>query len=169
MTPSTTSGTAKAFPNTTHNHDACREDALMQAEQMLAKQKARLTPDRRAVLEVLLEDHRAQGAYEIMDRIDWRGRRPAPTVIYRALDFLVNHGLAHKIESLNAFMACPKAGHTHKPMIMICTACAQVAEFASPAVSRAIAKMARDHDFQPAETTVEITGLCSGCARGDHQ
>ena len=66
-----------AFPSTTHDHARCRSEALAQAEAMLARKKARLTPDRRAVLEVLLDDHQAQGAYDIMERIDWRGRRPA--------------------------------------------------------------------------------------------
>ena len=152
-----------AFPSTTHDHTRCRSEALAQAEAMLARKKARLTPDRRAVLEVLLDDHQAQGAYDIMERIDWRGRRPAPTVIYRALDFLVSHGLAHKIESLNAFMACPHAGHEHRPMIMICTNCSQVAEFASTTIDKAVAKAAKDSGFTPRETTVEVTGLCSHC------
>ena len=134
--------TAHVFPPSSHNHDVCRKDALAYAEETLGASKARLTKDRRAVLEALLDDHRAQGAYDIMDRIDWSGRRPAPAVVYRALDFLVTHGLAHKIESLNAFMACPQAGHSHRPMIMICTDCGQVAEFEAPAADRTSARVA---------------------------
>ncbi len=156
--------TASAFPPSTHNHDACRKGAMAQAEQILGKSKARLTTDRRAVLEALLDDHRAQGAYDIMERIDWRGRRPAPAVVYRALDFLVSNGLAHKIESLNAFMACPHAGHTNRPMIMICTDCGQVAEFEAPAIDRAISRAAKASGFSPASTTVEVAGLCGACA-----
>jgi len=154
---------APAFPDDTHDHAECRHRALLNAEETLARKKARLTPDRKAVLEALLDDHRAQGAYDLMERIDWRGRRPAPTVIYRALDFLVSHGLAHKIESLNAFMACPQAGQNHRPMIMICSDCAQVAEFDAPAIGRSISKAAAAKGFVPRETTVEVTGLCAAC------
>jgi Fur family zinc uptake transcriptional regulator len=156
--------THSLFPTKTHNHDACRKDALAHAQRHLAASKARLTPDRQAVLEVLLDSHRAQGAYDIMEQIDWRGRRPAPAVIYRALDFLVSHGLAHKIESLNAFMACPHADHAHKPMIMICRDCTQVAEFEAPGIGRAISKVAKDTGFVTDQTTVEVTGQCGPCA-----
>lgn len=159
--------THAVFPEKTHNHDICRQDALANAERILAERKGRLTPDRQAVLEVLLASHRAQGAYDIMEQIDWRGRRPAPAVIYRALDFLVRHGLAHKIESLNAFMACPHADHAHKPMIMICRDCSQVAEFDAPGIGRAISKAAKESGFVPAETTVEVAGLCRTCAEKD--
>lgn len=156
--------THSLFPTKTHNHDACRKDALANAQRHLAASKARLTPDRQAVLEVLLDSHRAQGAYDIMEQIDWRGRRPAPAVIYRALDFLVSHGLVHKIESLNAFMACPHADHAHKPMIMICRDCTQVAEFEAPGIGRAISKAAKDTGFVTEQTTVEVTGQCGTCA-----
>ena len=159
--------TRPVFPEKSHDHEACRQQALETARRRLEGTKARLTPDRQAVLEVLLGSHRAQGAYDIMEQIDWRGRRPAPAVIYRARDFLVRHGLAHKIESLNAFMACPQADHAHKPMIMICRECAQVAEFEAPGIGRAIAKAARENDFIPAETTVEVAGLCGMCAEKD--
>jgi len=153
------------FPGTGHDHDVCRNQALTQAEEILARTGGRLTRDRKAVLDALLDSHQAQGAYELMDRIDWHGRRPAPAVIYRALDFLVSHGLAHKIESLNAFMACPQAGSPHKPMIMICTSCSQVAEFEAPAIGRAITRSAKESGFIAHSTTVEVSGLCETCAR----
>jgi len=151
------------FPALAHKQDRCSAAALAAAEQLLGRRGARLTPSRRAVLTVLLEDHTALGAYTIMDRIDWRGRRPAPAMVYRALDFLVANGLAHKIESRKAFIACPQAGHAHKPIIMICTACSQVAECTAPAVTRAVARAARDSGFTPAQITVEVSGVCEGC------
>ena len=155
------------FPTKTHNHETCRSEGLATAQRLLAQSNGRLTADRQAVLEVLLASHRAQGAYDIMEQIDWRGRRPAPAVVYRALDFLVSHGLAHKIESLNAFMACSNADHAHKPMIMICRDCSEVAEFEASGIGRAIAKAARENNFVADETTVEVTGLCGACAQKD--
>lgn len=152
------------FPSESHDHTRCRSGALACAKKQLAQTGARLTPDREAVLNVLLAGHQALGAYDIMGQIDWRGRRPAPSVVYRALDFLVSNGLAHKVESRNAFMACPSAGHAHKPMILVCTSCGQVAEFEAPAISRAVTRVAQGSDFKPVQTTVEVSGLCGACA-----
>ena len=154
----------QGFPSKTHDHARCRSGALASAQEHLAQTGARLTPDRSAVLNALLDGHQALGAYDIMERIDWRGRRPAPAIIYRALDFLVSNGLAHKVESRNAFMACPRAGHAHKPMILVCTSCGQVAEFEAPAISRAVTRAAQASDFKPEQTTVEVSGVCGACA-----
>ena len=112
---------------------------------------------------MLVKHKHPVSAYQLLDELVEEGHKPAPPTIYRALDFLVSHGLAHKIESLNAFMACPHAGHEHRPMIMICTNCSQVAEFASTTIDKAVAKAAKDSGFTPRETTVEVTGLCSHC------
>ena len=82
-----------------HDHERCTADALKHAEVLCAQRAQRLTPIRRQVLEVLLESHKPLGAYEIMDRSSVRGGRPAPITIYRALDFLRDNGLVHRIES----------------------------------------------------------------------
>ena len=89
-----------------HDHERCTADALTHAEALCAERAQRLTPIRRQVLEVLLESHKPLGAYEIMDRAAAHGARPAPITIYRALDFLRDNGLVHRIESRNAFVAC---------------------------------------------------------------
>lgn len=123
-----------------------------------------MTAQRRAVLEAMLDDHRPQGAYDLLERIDWRGRRPAPAAIYRALDFLVAHGLAHKIESMNAYMACERMREAHRPVILICEACGQVAELADPAPGRSIARAAAKAGFTPHRITLEVAGLCAPCS-----
>ena len=88
-----------------HDHERCTADALAHAEARCAQRSQRLTPIRRQVLEVLLGSHKPLGAYEIMDRAAADGTRPAPITIYRALDFLRDNGLVHRIESRNAFVA----------------------------------------------------------------
>ena len=72
---------------------------------------------RRRVLEALLASHQPLGAYELIDRLAVRGARPAPITIYRALDFLREQGLVHRIESRNAFIACV---HNHESAIRSC-------------------------------------------------
>src|SRR5215467_7858343 len=94
------------FPTPDHDHGRCSADAMAHAEALCSVRGQRLTPIRRQVLEALADSHRTLGAYEIMDRLAERGPRPAPITVYRALDFLLENGLVHRIESRNAFLAC---------------------------------------------------------------
>ncbi|RMD92342.1 MAG: transcriptional repressor, partial [Alphaproteobacteria bacterium] len=87
-----------------HDHRACAAAALARAEARCRESGLRLTPLRRRVLEILLESHRPLGAYDILARLRADGRPAQPPVAYRALDFLVAHGLAHRLHSLNAFL-----------------------------------------------------------------
>ena len=89
-----------------HDHTHCITDNMAQIEAHCAKEGLQLTPVRRRVLEILLHEHRALGAYDILDKLRSEGLGSQPPVAYRALDFLVTHGFAHKIERLNAFVAC---------------------------------------------------------------
>ena len=86
-----------------HDHDHCIADALSAAEDACARRKLNLTPVRRRVLEILLQQHKAMGAYDILARLESEGLGSQPPVAYRALDFLVSNGFAHKIEGLNAY------------------------------------------------------------------
>ena len=94
------------FPTPDHDHARCSADVLSHAETLCRQRKQRLTPMRRQVLNALAASHRPIGAYEIMERVAADGTRPAPITVYRALDFLIEQGLVHRIESRNAFLAC---------------------------------------------------------------
>jgi Fur family zinc uptake transcriptional regulator len=123
----------------------------------------RLTDTRRRVLEILLEDHRALGAYAILDRLRDEGLGAQPPVAYRALDFLVRHGLAHRIEHLNAFVACAHPGRGHAPIFLICRSCAAVAEAPAAPVMAALGSAAQDAGFAVDHAMVEAEGLCPAC------
>ena len=92
-----------------HDHRVCVKDALEQATAICAKRGARLTPIRRRVLELIWASHKPSGAYDILEALsqESRGKRIAPPTVYRALDFLLEQGLIHRLESLNAFIGCP--------------------------------------------------------------
>ncbi|AMY67832.1 zinc ABC transporter ATP-binding protein ZnuC [Frigidibacter mobilis] len=111
-----------------HDHAHCADDTMARAEAVAAARGARLTPVRRRVLEILLEAHRAMGAYEVLDRLAAEGFGNQPPVAYRALEFLVEHGLAHRVRRLNAFAACMHPGQDHSPVFLICRSCDAVAE-----------------------------------------
>ena len=147
-----------------HDHDACVDQVLAAAEVRCAKDGLRLTPVRRKVLELLLQEHRALGAYAILDMLREAGFGSQPPVAYRALDFLAEHGFVHKIERLNAFVACVHPDETHSPAFMICRLCDAVAETHSTAAKGALGAVAREAGFQIERTVVEAEGVCPACA-----
>jgi Fur family transcriptional regulator, zinc uptake regulator len=152
------------FPTPGHDHGRCASDAIAHAEAVCTARKERLTPIRRQVLEALLASHAPLGAYELIDRLAVGTARPAPITIYRALDFLREQGLAHRIESRNAFIAC---GHNHDsgdPVVfLICEKCGAVGEAASPAVADTIRTASRAAGFTPKTPVIEISGTCAHC------
>ncbi|MFZ3581827.1 transcriptional repressor [Loktanella sp. DJP18] len=150
--------TASGFEH--HNHATCVTDALLSAEAVCAKADLNLTPVRRRVLEILLESHAALGAYDVLARLDAEGLGSKPPVAYRALAFLVDNGFAHRIEGLNAFIACAHPGADHAPAFLICRGCRTVAE------TRANAPMgqaAAQTGFAIEQTVMEAQGLCPAC------
>jgi Fur family transcriptional regulator, zinc uptake regulator len=135
------------------------------AEVLCAERGQRLTPIRRKVLAALLASHRPLGAYEIIDRLASKGPRPAPITAYRALEFLRENGLVHRIESRNAFVACV---HTHAAgdlvVFLICERCGIVGEASSPEVAATLTSAARAAGFTPKSPVIEIGGICAHCS-----
>lgn len=120
---------------------------------------------RRRVLEILLARHRAMGAYEILDTLREEGLGSQPPVAYRALDFLVSHGFAHKIERLNAFIACTHPGQDHTPAFLICRNCDAVAEAHAEPSRGMLGRAASDTGFAIEQAVVEALGLCPNCRK----
>ncbi|OAN67891.1 Fur family transcriptional regulator [Sulfitobacter sp. EhC04] len=147
-----------------HDHADCINTGVAAAEAHCATNQLRFTPVRRKALEILLQEHRALGAYEMLDRLRDAGFGSQPPVAYRALEFLVANGFAHKIERLNAFIACAHPGATHSPAFMICRACDSVAEAQSAPARGTLGDAARATGFQIERTMVEAVGLCPTCA-----
>ena len=146
-----------------HDHDRCTADALAHAEAICAKSAQRLTSTRRQVLETLLESHKPLGAYEIIERAG-KGTRPAPITVYRALNFLREHGLVHRIESRNAFFACVN-NHASGELVvfLICERCGDVGEAPGEAVAEDLKTAARAAGFTPKAPVIEISGICAHC------
>lgn len=143
-----------------HDHAHCIQSAMAAAEAACAANNLRLTPVRRRTLEVLLEAHEALGAYDVLARLDADGFGSKPPVAYRALSFLVDAGLAHRIERLNAFVACTHPGADHDPAFMICSTCGTVAEGEA---GSAMQRSAAAAGFQIERTVLEATGICPAC------
>lgn len=146
-----------------HDHALCATDALARAERVAAARRLRLTPVRRRTLEILLAEHRALGAYEVLERLAAEGYGNQPPVAYRALDFLVRHGLAHRIRRLSAFAACSRPGQAHSPAFFICERCQTVAEAPGRAIRAAMEAAAAALGFAVERTSIEAVGLCPAC------
>ena len=134
------------------------------AEALCAERGQRLTPIRRKVLGTLLASHKPLGAYEIIDQITPRGPRLAPITAYRALEFLRQNGLVHRIESRNAFLACINNHASDAPVVfLICEHCGAVGEAPSAAVAESLNAAAKSAGFTPKAPVIEITGVCAHC------
>jgi Fur family zinc uptake transcriptional regulator len=152
------------FPAPNHDHARCVSDALTRAEEACGERGRRLTPLRRRVLQALAESHSPLGAYDIVERLK-KTREPAPAMsVYRALDFLLAEGLAHRIESKNAFLACTHGHDTDDIVLfMLCERCGTVAEVTSTAVGRDLAQAAKSVGFSAKTRVLEVSGLCTSC------
>ena len=154
-----------SFPDSGHDHRACVQGALRDAETLCARRGVRLTPARRRVLELIWQSHRPSGAYDLLERLAADGHRPSPPTVYRALDFLLRQGLVHRVSSRNAFVGCNHPGDDHMAQLFICDRCDVAFEQADGSLNRRIRRNAMDLQFKIRTQTVEIAGLCPRCAR----
>lgn len=147
-----------------HDHSQCVRQALDAADGLCERRGARLTPLRRRVLELVWASHKPLGAYELLDQLAREGHKPAPPTIYRALDFLLEHALIHRLASLNAYLGCNHPGERHAGQFLICLGCGTVEELDDPAVLReGIAEITAAAGFQVQQGTLELAGLCQQC------
>lgn len=124
-----------------------------------------LTKNQNLVLGALEKAEGPLSAYTILDTLRDDGLR-APLQVYRALDKLLSFGLVHRLESLNAFVACAHP-HCHASSMMafaICEKCGNVSEFSDEGVEARLTGWAHGNRFTPSKTTIEIKGICATCA-----
>lgn len=155
--------TSNRFPPSQHDHEDCVSAALMAAEQVCREKRLRFTGLRRLVLELVWTSHKPVGAYEILDRLNAKGKRAAPPTVYRALEFLIEADLVHRLDSLNAFVGCPDPGTSHIGQFLICRQCRSVAELDDDDINSLVGRKAAGLGFTAVRQMVEIQGLCQDC------
>jgi Fur family transcriptional regulator, zinc uptake regulator len=140
--------------------------ALATALALCRLNKITLTPGRRRILEILAREGRPLGAYEMIDRVaQATGKRPAPISIYRALDFLLENSLIHRLASRNAYLACGHGHAAQEPIVfLICEVCGAVVEATSAAMRVALGEVAAEAKFSPRAQVMEVAGRCRTCA-----
>lgn len=137
---------------------------IAKVEQICAERGLQFTPTRREVCEILSRARAPLGAYAVIDQMSRaQGRIVAPPTVYRALDFLLEHGFVFKVASVNAFAPCDHLGHPHHGLLLICSRCGRADEIEAPKVDALLAETAARVGFRPRHQTVEIEGLCGAC------
>jgi len=136
---------------------------LRVAESICEQRGRRLTPIRRKVLELLLSHGRSLKAYELLDAMRAEHPGAAPPTVYRALDFLMDEGLIHRLDAVNAWIACHDAGGAPHDLLVVCTGCGAVAEISDPAMSRQLAERVAQTGFALSNQETEIRALCPQC------
>jgi len=154
------------FDEADHDHAVCAAELMARAERACVRHNARLTSLRRDVLGAVGESHRAAGAYEIIERMARSGPRPAPISIYRALEFLGDLGLVHRIESRNAFVACSRLHEAGRAVLMVCERCGTVDELEAASVFDRLDSLSSAEGFETRRAVIELSGCCAPC-QGD--
>jgi Fur family transcriptional regulator, zinc uptake regulator len=136
---------------------------LERGEEVCARQGVELTELRRRVLGLILEAEGPLTAYQLLDRLRETRKGAVPPTVYRALDFLMEHRLIHKLERLNAFVPCAESGREHPVQFLICRQCGTVTEIEDRAAANALEHAAEREGFHPRSAVVEIEGTCAAC------
>lgn len=152
------------FPTAHHDHDGCVANAMLAAEQLCRDRGLRFTTLRRRVLALVWESHKPVGAYEILASLSDEGRKSAPPTVYRALGFLIEAGLVHRLNMLNAFIGCPEPTKPHAGQFLICRKCRAVAELDDVAIDSLVSERASALGFTAVHQVLEIEGTCRECA-----
>lgn len=132
------------------------------------KDTLKLTPVRQQVLEIVNSSEAPRGAYEILDDLKKVKSNAVPMTVYRALEYLQEKRLIHKIENLNAYMACSHPDNLHLCQIIICNKCHKVLESCDHDVDRIISDKTRQKGFTVQSAILEINAICDSCLNQNH-
>jgi Fur family zinc uptake transcriptional regulator len=146
-----------------HVHDGA---AFVREVVRICKQRGlRLTPIRANALQLIADAGRPMKAYELLDQMKETHDAAAPPTVYRALDFLFEHGFIHKLASINAFVGCHHpGGEQHAVPFLICDTCQSATELEDDSIVEALEARARAQGFVPRAQTLEVHGVCAQCA-----
>lgn len=136
---------------------------VYKARQFCEDKGARFTILREKIYALLLKQQGAVGAYELLDTLKLTEANAKPATVYRTLDFLLEFGLIHKIESTNAFVACHHFDCNHPVQFLICDTCGDVKEIQSKGLKETLDKQALSVGFNVVKQTIEAHGTCDNC------
>lgn len=148
-----------------HRHNTCIKSALERADQICIKKSLRLTPIRKKVLELIWQSHKPIKAYDLLAKLSSDSHIEKPPTVYRALDFLLENHLIHKIESSNAYIGCEIDHQVLDSKFFVCDQCEEVKEMHEPKLNKTLLETSRKQGFIPSQTSIEVHGICARCAK----
>lgn len=153
------------MPHVHTDHCHSRAERLAEAEALCADRGARFTTMRRATYDFLLQQKAPLSAYDILARLETRLKKKlAPPTVYRALDFLLEQGLIHRLETNASYLTCDHPAEAHESFYLVCTACGATQEVDDHAIGDLLEAKARSLGFKPRKQVIEVQGLCRQCA-----
>ncbi len=148
-----------------HDHQGCINKAMALAERLCVERGVRFTPLRRRILELIWSNHESVKAYDLLDALKSSDQSAKPATVYRTLDFLLEQGLVHRVESLNAFVGCRQPECRHELLLLICERCNTVEERMAMELMASTRREIRAAQFTPHRQAFEIHGLCADCVQ----
>lgn len=146
------------------HHESCVEEALTRADRICHEKGLRFTQLRREILEMIWGSHTPAKAYDLLDKLKENNVAAKPPTVYRTLDFLLEHGLIHKLSRLNAYVGCSHPLTHNECYFLMCRKCGDITECCNDVIAKAIMGTVRKSDFNPWHITLEIEGECHECA-----
>jgi Fur family zinc uptake transcriptional regulator len=143
------------------------EEIIASVRLQCDQQGLRLTSLREQVLSLIVSGGKPVKAYDLLDQLKDQHHSAAPPTVYRALDFLLENGFIHRLESINAFMGCGHPEAPHDSQFLICDRCETTVEIDDHAITGQLADAARSQGFEPQRQTIEVHGLCGACSEED--
>ncbi len=156
-------------PHAVHSHSPQPDRLLREVASACASRGLRFTPLRRRVLELIARAHRPVKAYDLLAELRDEREGAAPPTVYRALDFLIEHGFIHKLESINAYTGCHHPSEPHAVPFFICDVCDAATEVCDGSVATLLVDQARAIGFTPQAQTLEVHGVCRHCSTAAHR
>ena len=146
------------------DHKSCLSDALHIADKICQQKGLRFTSLRKIILEMIWSNHEPSKAYDILDKLKDVNLSAKPSTVYRTLDFLLENGLIHKLNSLNAYIGCSHPLEHNECFFLFCQECKEIKECCNKELAKAINQTASNNKFQPMNVILEIQGECQECA-----
>lgn len=160
----------------THSHhchvhsDGSLEERINEAKTLCHVEGGRFTALREDIYRLILSAGRPLGAYDLINILQQQriqtGQKPsnvAPPTVYRSLDFLLEFGLIHQLNSINAYIPCCHPRAEHAAAFLICQKCSKVQELSNPPVSQMIEFSQQTLDFAVKKSMIELSGICHDC------
>jgi len=155
---------AKPAPAEQHHHAHNAKGFVREVSAACEKRGLRLTEIRLQVLELIAAAEKPVKAYDLLDQLKDDRSNAAPPTVYRALDFLLENGFIHKLESINAYVSCHHPSVAHHVPFLICDVCESATEICDERVAKLLSDQARALGFSSRAQTLEVHGVCKRCS-----